>query len=109
MAVDPAWLQRVRQANRERFGMAGMSGMGQAAGSELVAALTRSKQARVAEQIALHPAPPPPPGSTESVLRALPPLEVPQATQIPKSVIYIGGALAVGLVLVIGFSLLRRE
>lgn len=29
--------------------------------------------------------------------------------QIPKSVIYLGGALAAGLVLVIGFSLLRRD
>ena len=118
MAVDPGWLERVRLANRERFGMAGMGdyagmggypGMGQA-GSELVAALSRSKQARVAEEIAKRPPPPgPPPGSPEAVLQALPPIPPPQPMQIPKSVIYLGGALAVGLVFVIGLSLLRRD
>lgn len=103
MAVDPNWLRGVREKNRERFGMPGMDGLGQAG---IVEALQRGREAAVAPRQKVPPAPAP--GSPEAILKAFPLPEPLPPEPIPTGFWVVGGLAAVGLLTVIGLALLRR-
>lgn len=101
MAVDPGWLKRVRKKNRAEYGMAGMGGLGAGADTSHIADTlyaTRDQRAaagftrqaaeaeiRAKEALASDP-------RTAAIL-ALPKIEVPEASPIPKNWL-IGGAVA---------------
>lgn len=111
MPVNPSWLQSVREKNRAKFGMAGMgggvSGLGDHSAQALVDALNASRDQR---SVALKKAEPQKEyeqGSVESILQSLPELQVQPTPEIPRGVLYVGGAIAVGLTLLIGISLFR--
>lgn len=89
MAVDRAWLERTRQNNRQRMGMAGLGGLGQ-----------------VARLRGAFNAPPPTSPRTGT---PLPELVLPEAPRVPRAVLYGGGVILLGLVGLVVFSALKRR
>jgi hypothetical protein len=104
MAVDPAWLHKVRKKNRAQYGMSGMGGLGQGA-SHVADTLYEERARRSATELnqqaieaelrakeALASDP-----RTAAIL-ALPKIEIPEARPIPKNWLIGGAVAAVALV-----------
>ena len=109
--VNGAWLQKVRHKNRERFGM---EGLGYVSSQDLVSAINREREVRTASihggRFERTDPTLPEPGSVESIVRSLaPPQAAPARAPVPRSVAYLGGAVALGLVGLIAFMALRRN
>lgn len=106
MAVDPAWLNKVRKKNRVQYGMAGMGGLGAGADASHIADTlysTRDQRANVGlsqkvieaeirakQLVASDP-------RTAAIL-ALPKIEIPEAQPIPQNLKIAGVVAAVALV-----------
>jgi hypothetical protein len=90
MAVNKAWLRNVRESNRKGMGMGGLGSMG---ATGLQAAFNK----------------PPPVSTDDRVAAPLAPLYVPEAPQIPKSVLYVGGAVLLGLFGLTVYSVMGRK
>jgi hypothetical protein len=113
VAVDPKWLESVRRKNREKFGMAGMAGLG--AGAQDVASTLQStrlrkqqqelalrqQSAEIAAKEALASDP------RQAALLALPQIQVPEAPPIPKELVWAAGAVAVAFIGLIGLAVIR--
>ena len=115
MAVDASWLKRTRLKNRAQFGMAGMGGLGQTGAQDIAATLERARAARsgrelsirereaaITAQEALASDP------RTAALLALPKIEIPEVQPLPQSVVWIGAAVAIGLLGLVAVSVLRR-
>ena len=116
--VSPEWLARIRQKNQEQFGMAGLggesSGLGYVPSQDIVNAINRERGIRTksihAGRFERTDPTLPTEGSVESIAKAV---GAPQQLPIPagpsRAVVYMGGAVAVGLVDLIAFMTLRRS
>lgn len=100
MAIDSGWLERVRQQNRESFGMEGMGDLG-AGAQDLVDALNAQKAAR--EPVS-HPAQDPSQPNYQ-----LPDMSLPPPAEIPSWVMWVGGAVAFTLLGLVAWSIAKRD
>lgn len=113
MAVDRAWLDSVRQKNRQAFGM---SGLGQGAGSDIVEALRRERDFRTKSihEGRLERTDPSKPteGSVESIVASLGPAPAPGSLAAPPVPTYVYVLAAVGILGAAGlaaWALTRRR
>ena len=91
MAVDRAWLERTRRANREALGMAGLGDLGLSAQTERLQGAFNKAPTRVDPTIGVP----------------LAPVIIPVAPKLPKAFVYGGAAILIGMVGLVAYKVLR--
>jgi hypothetical protein len=117
--VDKTWLEGVRKKNRQRFGMAGMDGLG-AGAQDIVGALYERRRLEEEEeakdferkqieaQIELERQRIEAAKETGAFIPTLPEVQLPAIQPMPKSVMVVGGLLVAGLFGLIAFSVVKK-